>query len=83
MNMGRWNFRDVATAGFFFILAAFLAWSFFAGFADSFCTLDATRPCSLGDMERRTWGLPITAGLAVLLFGMGIRVIWGMRHGEE
>ena len=81
--MGRWKLSDVATAGFFFTLAALLTWLFFEEFSDSFCTLDATKPCSLGDMDRRTWGLPITAGLAVLLVGMGLRVIWGMRHGEE
>ena len=81
--MGRWKLSDIATAGFFFTLAAFFAWSAFAGISDSLCTLDGTKPCSLGDMERRTLGLPITAGVAVLLLGMGIRVIWGMRHGEE
>lgn len=81
--MGRWKLSDVATAGFFFILAALFTWSAFEDFSDSFYTLGATKPCSLGDMERRTWGLPITAGLAVLLIGMGIRVIWGMRNGED
>ena len=81
--MRQWRFGDICAAGLFFILAALFGWGFAIGVSDAHCTLDGTQPCSLSDMEVRSYSLPLTAGLAVLFLGLGLRVLWGMRHGED
>ena len=81
--MRRWRFGDICAAGLFFALAALFGWGFTIGFSDPHCTLAGLQPCSLSDMELRTYDLPLTAGLAVVFFGLGLRVLWGMRHGED
>jgi hypothetical protein len=80
--MRRWNFADICTAGFFFAVAALFAWVAYDGLMDARCTLDGTQPCSISDMESRTYGMPLIGCFAIAGVILGLRVLSNMRHGE-
>lgn len=73
---------DTLCAAFFLAISGFFVWGFFIEMMATQCTPGSTLPCSIGDMERRTLDAPFLGGMAVLFFGLAMRLIWGMRHGE-
>jgi hypothetical protein len=82
IGMRRTTIPNIATAAFFFVLAALSVCGFFLTLGDTQCTIESAAPCSYRDMRVSTVSPALMLGFAVLLFGLGVRVIWGMRHGE-
>lgn len=80
--MTRENVLDAATAFFFFALAALSGWfSFGDVWAWLSCVIAPKISCEpvwAQTMSGRMCG----AGLAILMFGLGLRVVWNM-HGKE
>ena len=74
---------NVVTAVFFFALALLFAAGFLVQLvAPASCGGVGQPPCGVRDTSTIIEG-PLMVGFAVLCFGLGMRVIWGMRHGED
>ena len=81
--MDRKPVLDALCALFFFAMAALFAWSFtYELMYGRDCLAPGQPPCRFEDVYFSSKEKPLMALLAVLCAGLGLRMLWGIRHGE-